>query len=388
LPDRVYHAEIHIPTVTLYLGTGCKPGACGSANYGKDVTGSADEPPGTASASAGSLDAVHLAAAIQAGLSGAGIASLTAGVQRLMAAYRSGEVPDAPVMASRADAAAYAAYRMPATAAATAIALRETRLSLPGWAPATLLDFGAGTGGAAWAAARVLPSIQAMTLLEQSADAIRLGAAILGESSVDPLQSATWRQWRLADADVQAPELPVADGPAADLAAAAYVLGELTPAQQTALVTLAARSAPVVLLVEPGTPAGHRRILAARAQLLAAGYIVAAPCPHQLGCPLDVPGDWCHFAARLPRSALHRQVKGAELSHEDEKFSYVAAARPDTGRAELPAGRVVRRPQLRKGLVTLDLCACDGISRRELVSKSKGEAYRRARKTSWGDRWD
>jgi ribosomal protein RSM22 (predicted rRNA methylase) len=48
----------------------------------------------------------------------------------------------------------------------------------------------------------------------------------------------------------------------------------------------------------------------------------------------------------------------------------------------------VRRPQQRKGLVTLDLCARDGSSRRELVSKSKGEAYRRARKTSWGDRWD
>ena len=100
-------------------------------------------------------------------------------------------------------------------------------------------------------------------------------------------------------------------------------------------------------------------------------------------------GDWCHFGARLQRSALHRQVKGAELSHEDEKFSYVAAVRPGTGAAsDLPAGRVVRRPQQRKGLVTLDLCARDGSSRRELVSKSKGEAYRRARKTSWGERWD
>jgi ribosomal protein RSM22 (predicted rRNA methylase) len=360
------------------------------------VTGSAGEQPGGASASAGSLDAVELAAAIQAGLSGAGIPGLIAGVQRLMAAYRSGEVPDAPVMASRTDAAAYAAYRMPATAAATALALQQTRLSLPGWAPATLLDVGAGTGGAAWAAARVLPSIGAMTLLEQSADAIRLGAAILAESPADALQSATWRQWRLPGAD--AAGSAEADGPAADhwvaalpeaaLATAAYVLGELTPGQQTALATLAARSAPVVLFVEPGTPAGYRRILAARAQLLAAGYVIAAPCPHQLGCPLDVAGDWCHFAARLPRSALHRQVKGAELSHEDEKFSYVAAVRPDTGRPELPAGRVVRRPQQRKGLVTLDLCASDGTSRRELVSKSKGEAYRRARKSSWGDRWD
>jgi ribosomal protein RSM22 (predicted rRNA methylase) len=358
-------------------------GAASTGNYGRHVADAEKT-------RAGALDSAHLAAAIQSGLSGTGMLALSAGVQRLMAAYRSGDVPATPVMASRADAAAYAAYRMPATAAATALALRQTRLSLPGWAPAALLDFGAGTGGAAWAAASILPGIGAMTLLEQSPDAIRLGTAILAESSVAPLSSASWRSWRLTEAGAGSADesAPSEDLPDADLATAAYVLSELTPAQQAVLVTLAARSAPVVVLVEPGTPAGHRRILAARGQLLAAGFLVAAPCPHQLSCPLDAEGDWCHFAARLPRSALHRQAKGAELAYEDEKFSYVAAVRPVIAMPELPAGRVVRRPQQRKGLVTLDLCARDGTSHRELISKSKGEAYRRARKNSWGDRWD
>jgi ribosomal protein RSM22 (predicted rRNA methylase) len=325
---------------------------------------------------------------VQAGLAGAGIPSVTAGVQRLMAAYRSGELPAAPVMASRIDAVAYAAYRMPATAAATAMALREMRLSLAGWAPATLLDFGAGTGGAAWAAAAELPSIRAMTLLEQSAEAIRLGAAILAGSESTALRCAGWRSWRLPHGSKPPPaDLPPGALPSADLATAAYVLGELTDAQQASLVGLAARAAPAVLLVEPGSPAGHRRVLAARAQLLAAGYLVAAPCPHQLSCPLEVEGDWCHFGARLPRSAVHRQVKGAELSYEDEKFSYVAMAKPEVARAELPSGRIVRRPQQRKGLVMLDLCERDGSSRRELVAKSKGDPYRRARKASWGGRW-
>jgi ribosomal protein RSM22 (predicted rRNA methylase) len=166
------------------------------------------------------------------------------------------------------------------------------------------------------------------------------------------------------------------------------VLGELTPPQQSALVALAASAAPAVLVVEPGTPAGHRRVLAARTQLMAAGYVVAAPCPHQLRCPLAVEGDWCHFGARLQRSAVHRQAKGVELPYEDEKYSYVAAVRTEIA-VDLvrPQGRVVRRPQQRKGLVLLDLCLPDGASRRELVSKSKGDAYRQARKTSWGDRW-
>ncbi|MGB6453796.1 MAG: small ribosomal subunit Rsm22 family protein, partial [Streptosporangiaceae bacterium] len=182
--------------------------------------------------------------------------------------------------------------------------------------------------------------------------------------------------------------------PAADLATVSYVLGELTTAQQAAIVTLAVRMAPAVVLVEPGTPAGHRRILAARELLLAAGYLLVAPCPHRDACPLAAAADWCHFAARLPRSAVHRQVKGAELGYEDEKFSYVAAVRPDNPRPGalsepvLPAGRIVRRPQQRKGLVTLEVCRRDGTAGPELIGKSAREIYREARKSSWGDRWD
>jgi ribosomal protein RSM22 (predicted rRNA methylase) len=324
-----------------------------------------------------------LTAAIQAGLAGSGIPSLSAGVQRLMTAYRSGEVPDAPVMASKSDAAAYAAYRMPATVAATGQALRELRRSLPGWAPTTLLDLGAGTGAAAWAVAEQLPTVASMTLLEQSAEAITLGKAIFAASQVPSLRAATWRSWRLA-AEAKPSTAGVAT---ADLATVAYVLGELTPEQQSSVVALAASAAPAVLFVEPGTPAGHRRILAARAQLLAAGHVVAAPCPHQVGCPLDVEGDWCHFGARLQRSAVHRQAKGVELSYEDEKYSYVAAVGAARVEAATSQGRIVRRPQQRKGLVLLDLCWRDGTARRELVSKSKGETYRRARKISWGERW-
>jgi ribosomal protein RSM22 (predicted rRNA methylase) len=336
--------------------------------------------------------ASSLTAAVQAALTGAGTGNLGTSVQRLIAAYRAGEVPPAPVITSRIDAAAYAAYRMPATAAATAAALRETRLSLPGWAPSSLIDFGAGTGGSAWAVASDLPGIETITLLEQSPDAIRLGKAIFAQAQSAVLRSAAWRQWQLGDSD-EGPARPAAAGlPAADLATACYVLGELSPPQQAALTMLAAGAAPAVLFVEPGTPAGHRRILAARARLLSSGYRVAAPCPHERDCPLDVDGDWCHFGARLQRSAMHRQAKGAELAYEDEKFSYVAAirrqvSRPDAGAPDLPAGRVVRRPQQRKGLVLLDLCRADGTSSRELVSKSKGESYRRARKTAWGDRW-
>jgi ribosomal protein RSM22 (predicted rRNA methylase) len=336
--------------------------------------------------------ASSLTAAIEAGLrsvagnsvasSRAGLASLSAGVQRLMAAYRSGEVPAAPVLASRREVAAYAAYRMPATAAATSAAFRQLRLALPAWSPASVLDFGAGTGGASWAVADQVVGPLRLTLLEQSAEAIQLGRSILGGSARAALREAAWRPWRLGAGEARA-----GPGLRADLAVAAYLLGELTAAQQEALVDLAADAAPVVLLVEPGTPAGHRRILAARDRLLAAGYAVAAPCPHQLGCPLAAAGDWCHFAARVQRSARHRQAKGAELPYEDEKFSYVATARPAL-RPGWPDARILRRPQLRKNLVVLDLCTASGQSPSRAIGKSKGDLYRRARKASWGEQWD
>ncbi|MGB6455088.1 MAG: small ribosomal subunit Rsm22 family protein, partial [Streptosporangiaceae bacterium] len=110
--------------------------------------------------SAGGTSFGALAAAIQAALAGASVPDLAAGVRRLTATYRSGDAPAGQVLATNADAAAYAAYRMPATAAATAQALHQTRLSLPGWRPVTLLDMGAGTGSVAWAAAAQLPSVE------------------------------------------------------------------------------------------------------------------------------------------------------------------------------------------------------------------------------------
>jgi ribosomal protein RSM22 (predicted rRNA methylase) len=319
--------------------------------------------------------------AVEAGIAGRRPAVLTAKAGRLMSAYRSGELPGKPIIATGDDAAAYAAYRMPATVAAAVAAIAQMRESLPGWAPACLLDAGAGTGAAAWAAVDELPSIGSVTLLEQSREAISLGRVILAESGSAALRDADWRSWRLAAGGHAAPPLP-----AAEFFIAGYLLGELGARQQRQLVELAMAAAPAIMLIEPGTPAGHRRILAAREQLLAGGFTVAAPCPHQLACPLDVPGDWCHFAARVQRSAMHRQAKDGKLSYEDEKFAFVAAARGLAVR--LPGARVVRRPQQRKNLVSFSLCVADGTAREQLITKSEGPYYRTARKAAWGDRWE
>jgi ribosomal protein RSM22 (predicted rRNA methylase) len=94
--------------------------------------------------------------------------------------------------------------------------------------------------------------------------------------------------------------------------------------------------------------------------------------------------DWCHFAERLDRSRIHRSVKAGELSYEDEKYSYVAAVRRPVRR---PAARILRHPQLRKGLVSLELCTASGAAAEELISKSQGALYKAARNARWGDPW-
>ena len=125
----------------------------------------------------------------------------------------------------------------------------------------------------------------------------------------------------------------------ADLVIASYLIGEVGEAERRTLVErLWAKTRDTLLVVEPGTPAGYKADHRLRAQLVASGAHVAAPCPHERECPLSNP-DWCHFAQRLPRLRAHIQIKGAELPFEDEKFSYVVLTRqPETPAAFPRAG--------------------------------------------------
>lgn len=322
----------------------------------------------------------RLRAALDELLEGVPPRRLTGAVERLMGHYRGRTPTDAPILRDRADAVAYAAYRMPATFAAVAAALGQLAARLPGWTPGSQLDVGGGTGAAAWAAAGVWPGRRAVTVLDWAGPALQLGRE-LAEASADPvLRSADWRRQRLA---------PGGELPAAELVTVSYVLGELPPEgrdELVAAVVAATESGGAVLLAEPGSPEGYRRIIRARDQLVAAGLVVLAPCPHSGPCPMEPVADWCHFAARVGRSALHRRVKGGELPYEDEKYSYVAAVRP-TAAGEPAAARIVRRPQQRKGQVLLDLCTREEGLRRVVASRRDRDRYRAARDAAWGDPW-
>ncbi|MEV8564405.1 small ribosomal subunit Rsm22 family protein [Streptomyces sp. NPDC051322] len=299
-------------------------------------------------------------------------------VERLIANYRGTTPTHTPVLRDRSDVAAYAAYRMPATFEAVRSALDAFRAAVPGWVPATHTDIGGGTGAASWAVAGAWEDAggdHRSTVLDWAEPALDLGRELAAAAGPPALRHAEWRRTRIG---------PALSLQSADLVTLSYVLGELTEADRTAVVDTAAAAAQAVVVVEPGTPDGYLRIMAARDRLIAAGLRIAAPCPHSEACPIERGSDWCHFSARVTRSSLHRQIKGGSLPYEDEKFSYVAAVRGD---AVAAAARVVRKPQIRKGLVLLELCTDTGELTRETVSKRQGDRYRAARDTEWGDAW-
>lgn len=286
--------------------------------------------------------------------------------QRLSEAYRAGGTRAAR---SAEDVAAYLATRAPATYAAAVAVFHQISLARPGWAPASVLDLGAGPGIASWAAVETWPSIATVTLVEAESEMVRAGK-VLADSGRPALRHASWT---MSDADVA--------GTQADLVVASYLIGELAPNALDGFVHRAwVRTSDTLVVVEPGTTAGYERILAVRTAVIAAGGSMLAPCPHDTPCPLPG-GDWCHFATRLPRSRTHRIAKGAERGFEDEKFAYTVLCRSPHPR---PGARVIRRPDLRPGHVVLDLCAPSGIEQRT-VSRREGDDYRRARKLRWGD---
>lgn len=294
----------------------------------------------------------------------------------ISAQYRAGR-GSAGVVTSQDDAAAYVLTRLPATYAAGAHVLAEAAEMAPDYAPKSLLDAGAGPGGGGWAALETWPGIETATLLDSNRAFLDM-AERLAADGPPALSGAT----RLRG-DLTAPE----GWPTADLVIASYALAEIPEAKQQATVSALWDAAMgLLVLIEPGTPAGWQRILAARGGLISAGATILAPCAHHASCPLAAP-DWCHFAQRLNRSRDHRLAKGGEVPFEDEKFIYLVAARPHVP-ARSHAPRILAPPRAGKPGIELKLCTPLGTAEHRFVARRDKAAFAVARRLDWGDPLD
>lgn len=293
--------------------------------------------------------------------------ALAAAADGLSKRYRGNDGSGKRLATSRRDILAYAAVRMPATFGAVSRALELTLPCLPEDMRefGSVLDIGAGTGAASHAAFAAAECGE-FTCIEREPEMLSVGRQLTEACGIPA-------QWKQGDITAGFDEK-------AELVLCSYCLNELSEGPRKAAVKRLWESTQnLLLIVEPGTPEGYSRIMSARGMLLEMGAHIAAPCPAEGECPL-AEGDWCHFTVRVPRSRLHKQLKGGDVPYEDEKFSFIAAFR---GEPERRSGRVLRHPRVESGKITLELCTPDGAQQRVVTRKSP--LFKQARKSAAGD---
>lgn len=297
-------------------------------------------------------------------LEGEDLKRLTEAAEGISLRYRCESGAGKSLVSGRRGVLAYAAARMPATFGAVSRAL-EAALERFGGEVNSILDIGAGTGAASFAA-YLLTGCGNITCVERERTMADIGVS-LSEAMGIPTK------WEISD-------IVAGFRGSADLVLSSYCMSELSAETRTqAVKRMWASAGKLLLIVDTGTPTGFSQLIEARDILLKEGAHIIAPCPHEGACPLEA-GDWCHFTARIARSKLHKRLKGGDAPYEDEKFCFIAASREDYGRCD---ARILRHPRIDSGRITLKLCTEDGISEKMVVKSDP--RFKSARKSDCGD---
>ena len=295
-----------------------------------------------------------LTEAVEASIKTYGQKELSLADKRLSDRYRMG-LPS--LFESKVDCLAYLCTRLPATYAAMRRVFQERQESL-----GTVVDFGAGLGTSIWA----LPEAKKLHLIEHSQLFQELG------QTLSPSSHATWERGDFTK---------LHEVPKGDLFLFSYSLGEIdTSLYRDLLQRFYDAVEEEIVIIEPGTPAGFKKIRLMRTLFIEMGGSIVAPCPHREKCPMEG-GNWCHFSQRLPRSPWHRLLKGGNLGYEDEKFSYLIISKKPFRQAKK---RILRTPEKRPGHINFELCTKSGIQKKT-ISKKEKENYKKSKKLKWGD---
>ena len=291
--------------------------------------------------------------ALDAVLDGLPADALRRATASLIEVYRSGAPPTAQVLRDPTTAAAYAAYRMPATHAAVSRALRH----------ATDLDPGAR---------------RALSRRRRRRDRrgdVGRGRGVPRPGSARRCSTGRPTRWHWVGGSRRTARAPCVRAPRGRgccwgrmsfcrrrIWRSRAICSASCPTRCTApVVDALTRPARLALVIEPGTPRGYAAVLAARSRLTDAGWHLLAPVP--AGRP--VPGGRRHRlvplrgAARPLGPAPAGQGRGARPRGR-EVLVRPRVARPGDARAD---ARVLRHPLTRKGLVQLEVCRSDGIQR-------------------------
>ena len=210
--------------------------------------------------------------AIEHELRGIAPSTLRRRVAELSDRYRSPGIRSDRMVSSREDVAAYLAYRMPATYAAVRAAMEMSKAGMGHWHPRSLIDIGAGTGAAVVAAIDTWTDISVVRLVEPEKTMLEASRSILRRSTIDEDRELVLTASSIEQAQLREDE--------ADLIVSSYVINEIRPSQRAETIErLWHACSGLLVVVEPGTPAGYGNILEARQVLIemGAGFLHPAP---------------------------------------------------------------------------------------------------------------
>lgn len=230
--------------------------------------------------------------------------------------------------------------------------------------PGPICDVGSGSGAAAVAA--TICGAGQVTLVDVSAEALRLGHALLARLGVN--------------AAVHVTDL-ASHRPGGASVLAAHCLNELDGDRDGDAGRLVAGwlrdGVSRVVVLEPGTRDAGQRVQRIRESVIT-GHTVVAPCTHALACPLESQRrDWCHFehpsGLGPVASALLRRT-GRRVDRRAFSWLVVDGATPTGGASEVEA-RLLSVRRIGKGKVGATACTSAGVrTLTELVRRGGASA--------------
>ena len=282
--------------------------------------------------------------------------------------YRNNDGRGKKLLTKESEAVSYAISRMPATYAAVSSVLEQT-FNNYNEDITSVIDVGAGTGAAVWAVNDVTTS-NAIRCLEREESMINIGKKLMKNTDLNDIR---WKRFDILQDEIQEK---------ADLVITSYMINELPKGdREKAVEKLWNATNKLLIIIEPGTPAGFANILKIRKNLLKSGGYIVAPCCCLQECPIPK-DDWCAFYARVARSSVHRHAKNGSLGYEDEKFSYIAFSKVPVDNS---GERILRHPQINSGYVNVKVCSANGIEKKTYSKKDK-EIYKKVRKMDAGQK--
>lgn len=297
-------------------------------------------------------------------IEGVSLKQLSLHREKLSSLYRDKKIAST-YMHSKMDHLSYLLFRFGATFAACNYVVSELK-SLYSDDIKSILDIGSGPGTASLA---ILEHyfVNQITLIEKDLGLLDYAKKFLEHEP-----------YKIIEEDFRT----LSCLPKADAALFSYSIGEVESWQK--LIDQAMDSVNVIIIVEAGTPKGFERIKEIREHILNNKWFMLAPCPHSFSCPINK-GDWCHFATRVQRRKAQKEIKGAELGFEDEKFSYfIATKKPSI----LSYSRIIRAPITHTHDIKLSLCSAKGSLEDVKITKKNKERFKEIKKKGWSDRLD